>query len=317
MDNSRKKFLIITASVLLHMVGMFVIFVLYHQPSGDLFADFDPSKAIDVTETIFSNPQTEQAPLSNQAEPDKEWGQLNPRASTLGASMEMPDGPIGVEMPGDASGTDAGSDEGDSPEPQSSQEHENGNSLEFSPHIQFDGQESVVTSIGKEAATNKTSDAPTKALSKKSQARKALAGITRGYLQQLHDEGENLIKTLGGDPNKKPTAEQLKYERYLAKIQWCLQNAHSINQEKCQPQEALEAVMKIYFVLNREGKMTGFKIIQSSGKAYVDQYISSLFQFASSSFPPLPAYVKEDYFPLTYTVMVNWNSASHMGFSRY
>lgn len=316
MDNSRKKFLIITASVLLHMVGMFVIFVLYHQPSGDLFADFDPSKAIDITETIFHDPQTEQASLPHQAEPDNDWGQFKPRASTLGNSMEMPDGPIGVEMPGEPGTTD-----GSEQEPESSNDSGDSsdapNSLEFSPQIQFEGSESLVTSVGKETASSKTSDTPTKTTSKKSQARKALAGITRGYLQQLHDEGENLIKTLGGDPNKKPTAEQLKYERYLAKIQWCLQNAHSINQEKCQPQEALEAVMKIYFVLNREGKMTGFKIIQSSGKAYVDQYISSLFQFASSSFPPLPSYVKEDHFPLTYTVMVNWNTASHMGFSRY
>jgi hypothetical protein len=206
MNNTHRNFLIITASIILHIIVLLIIFVLYTTPTHDLFADFDPSKAIDITETIFHDPSSDTTstdPTSQQTSSIfEEWGQLNPRASTLGASMEMPDGSIGVEMPGDASGTDTGSDEGDSPEPQSSQEGESGNSLEFSPHIQFDGQESVVTSIGKETPISKTSDAPTKVLSKKSQARKALAGITRGYLQQLQDEGENLIKTLGGDPNK-------------------------------------------------------------------------------------------------------------------
>lgn len=291
---------------------MFVIFVLYHEPSHDLFADFDPSKAIDVAETIFYDPPSEQNSVSTQAQvpEDNAWGQFKPRASTLGASMEMPDGPIGVEIPGDENGDENGTELSESAESDT-----NKNFLEFNPQIKFENAEEIVTSIGKK--TDLQTSESTKAVSSKKQARKALAGITRGYLQQLQDEGENLIKTLGGDPNKKPTAEQLKYERYLAKIQWCLQNAHSINQHKCITQEPIEAGMRVFFVLNRDGAMSDFKIVQSSGKAYVDQYISALFQTASSSFPPLPAYVKEDHFPLTYTILVNWNTASPVGFSRY
>lgn len=329
MDRNRKKFLIITASILLHLMGMFVIFVLYHQPSHDLFADFDPSKAIDIPETYFYDPSPSSSTDAPGVQPpdDESWGQFKPRAGTLGASMEMPDGPIGIEMPGKNSENDAADgqqdEESSETSDESGQESDGGkNSLEFSAQVSYENTESIVTSSQEKPNNSNTPFHPEEHASasrrtKKSAARKALAGITRGYLQQLQDEGENLIKTLGGDPNKKPTAEQLKYERYLAKIQWCLQNAHNINQEKCMPQEPIESAMKIYFVLNRDGKMTGFKILQSSGKAYVDQYISSLFQFASSSFPPLPAYIKEEYFPLTYTVIVNWNSGSHMGFSRY
>lgn len=319
MDNSHRKLIIITTSIILHAITLFVIFVLYHEPHHDLFADLDPSKAIDITETIFYDPtdtdsSQESTPSSSVFD---DWAQLNPRASTLGSSMEMPDGPIGVEMPGNPSNSETSFDEQNSIDSQNQEVGEHENSLELTPQIKFEDTEFVVTSIGKEPDTRKNSDTSDKPRSKKSQARKALAGITQGYLQQLKDEGENLIKTLGGNPNKKPTAEQLKYERYLAKIQWCLQNAHSINQEKCPLHEQIDTVMRIYFVLDREGKMSGFKIMQSSGKAYVDQYISSLFQFASSSFPPLPAYVKENYLPLTYTVMVNWNTGSHTGFSRY
>lgn len=333
MDNRRKKLLIISTSVLLHLLCMFAIFVLYHQPAHDLFTDFDPSKAIDITETIFYDPQTDSTPAPQEEAQQTssifdEWGQFKPRASTLGDSMEMPDGPIGIEMPGEPNGTTDASEQNTDSSESSGDSTDSGNSLEFSPQIQSEDGESLITSIGKET-TPQTSDKPASSQlhpeehasasrrAKKSQARKALANITKGYLQQLHDEGENLIKTLGGDPNKKPTAEQLKYERYLAKIQWCLQNAHSINQDKCQLQEPINSAMRIYFVLNRDGKMTGFKIVQSSGKAYVDQYISSLFTYASSSFPPLPAYVKEDHLPLTYTILVNWNTGSHTGFSRY
>lgn len=316
MDKSRKKLLIITASILLHAVALFVIFVLYHQPSH-VFADFDPSKAIDVAETVFYDPpaESEQSPTPAQSEPDTQWGQFKPRASTLGASMEMPDEPIGIETPGEASdgNSDAKTQTEDGTDSQETTNSQN--SLEFNPQIKFQEGESVVTSIGAQSESS-PSTSTAKARAKK-QARKALAGITRGYLQQLQDEGENLIKTLGGDPNKKPTAEQLKYERYLAKIQWCLQNAHSINQHKCMSQEPIEAAMRVYFVLDRDGKMNNFKIVQSSGNAYVDQYMSALFASASGSFPPLPAYIKEDHFPLTYTILVNWSAGSHTGFSRY
>ena len=140
----------------------------------------------------------------------------------------------------------------------------------------------------------------------------------RGYLEQLTQEGENLIKTIGGDPTKRPSTEQLKYERYLAKIQWCLQNAHNINREKCQMHEPIETTLQVMFVLNRSGKMSDLKIVQSSGNAFVDRYIKSLFEFASSSFPPLPAYIKEDPYHLLYTVMVCWNvsNPTRMGFMR-
>lgn len=322
MDNAQKKLVIITASVLLHAITLFVILVLYHQPAHDLFA-FDPSQAIDITETIFYDPPSHTS-TPETPEPTSvfdNWAQLNPRASTLGTSMEMPDGPIGPEIPDEMSQDENGSNEVIEADTDLNESEtaagENQNALEFNSQIRISEELVEPPTAIKSGLNSETSSTKTMGKKARSQARKALAGITQGYLQQLKDEGENLIKTLGGDPNKKPTAEQLKYERYLAKIQWCLQNAHSINQEKCQLHEPIESIMRIYFVLNREGKMTGFKIMQSSGKAYVDQYISSLFQFASSSFPPLPAYVKEDHLPLTYTVLVNWNTGSHMGFSRY
>ena len=142
MSGSQKKLVIITASVILHAVTLYVIFVLYHQPSHDLFADFDPSKAIDVTETVFYDPPPQQSQSLAQSELDQEWGQLKPRASTLADSMEMPDGPIGVEQPGQNS---------DESTTVSEDTQENGDdvgapadtphSLEFNPQIKFENEE--------------------------------------------------------------------------------------------------------------------------------------------------------------------------------
>ncbi len=309
MNNARKKLIIIIATLLLHSLSMLVIFVIYQEPSRDFFADFNAAKAVDVPETVFYDPsQNQTAPAVD----DQELGQFKPRASTLGASMEMPNGPIGIEQEGEVGEKNDGEPESQTqePVPKSAQ-------IDAAP-FEYSGELIPTFAEGENQKIKKNSPFhPEEHVSaSRRKARQALAGITRGYLQQLQDEGENLIKTIGGNPNKKPTAEQLKHERYFAKVQWCLQNAHAINQEKCQMHDAIEAVMKIYFVLNREGKITQFQIVQSSGFAYVDQYISSLFTYASSSFPPLPAYIKEDHFPISYTVLINWNTGFAAGFSR-
>ena len=171
----------------------------------------------------------------------------------------------------------------------------------------------VVTKEGQPTAAYKKA-----AQIQKAKAQKAVASITRGYLEQLTNEGTNLIKTIGGDPNKRPTAEQLKHERYLAKIQWCLQNSHNINKDKCINTEPIQATMKVYFALKKNGAMESLQIMQSSGNAYVDNYIKTLFEHASTSFPPLPSYITDEPYKLLYHVMVNWNVSQphNMGFYR-
>lgn len=328
MNQKRTQIIIaITAFVLaLHAFVLLFLFIFYHSSPGTLPA-FTVANALDTSETIFfDRTQSAQEEQLMPQEQEEQWAQLNPRAGTLGNSMEMPDEEWGIENNESSDNThnqpEESSDAQDTDQsnqdaaaiPEAPMILSAGTYLESSNEFKPQAHESLQEKKSSSETLRKKSANETKKIA----AQKIIANITRGYLENLNQEGNNLIKTLGGDPNKRPTAQQLKYERYLAKIQWCLQNAHSINNEKCQSQKPIQATMKLYFTLNRMGKMNDFKIIQSSGTPFVDKYITSLFEFASSSFPPLPDYMKEDPYPLFYTVMINWNMSptSYMGFTR-
>ena len=326
MEHHRKKITIILITLLLHGAILTFLLIFYSSPEHE-WVYFDTSTAIQTPETIFSE-SLQQLPKPQQIipyTPEQEvWAELKPRASTFGASMDMPEDDIGIES--EESSNDTLSDEeekqilrqasADAKAMADRQDELKENYIHADP--------SASSAVNAPPASRSFIEGRVEASSKqktsvkKLQAQKALASMTRGYLEQLKQEGENLIKTIGCDPNKMPSAEQLKYERYLAKIQWCLQNAHNINRDKCQMHGPIEATMRVYFTLDRKGKMADLKIMQSSGDPFVDRYIQSLFEQASSSFPPVPAYIKEDPYQLLYTVMVCWNVASptYMGFMR-
>jgi TonB family protein len=339
MNLRARKIRIISISLLLHILVLILLLILYNSPEHE-WVYFDTTKtAIATPETVFAEtPQTHpeiQQPIPQITQEDNSWAELKPRASTLDASMEMPDETIGVtdeESRSDelveSENDDAQQSEDETSMIRSSRRSSRAISDRYdhsgATHHERESQSESIQNNLAESKENlhleqpKSSQKTHKISAKKRQAQKALATITRGYLEQLKQEGENLIKTIGGDPNKMPTAEQLKYERYLAKIQWCLQNTHAINRDKCQTHEPIEATMRVYFTLNRAGKMADLKIIQSSGNAFVDRYIRELFEQASSSFPPLPAYIKEDPYQLLYSVLVCWNVANpiYMGLMR-
>lgn len=331
MEYRRKKFSIILFSLLFHLFVLVLLLIFYASPEHDwMYFDTTPT-SINTPETIFSElPSSlhEQQDSMPTIEPhDETWAELRPRAGTLGDSMDPSRHADGVtqDESKDTLGVafqESSTSNGDGDDDE--QLTQKDPSICITDATQGERDFPFVVSANEMSVSNhleqsKPSQKTQKVSAKKRQAQKALAHITRGYLEQLAHEGENLIKTIGGDPNKMPSAEQLKYERYLAKIQWCLQNAHNINRDKCQMHEPIQTTMRVYFTLTREGKMADLKIIQSSGDAFVDRYIRSLFETASSSFPPVPTYIKEDPYPLLYTVMVCWNvsnPSSFMGLMR-
>ncbi len=97
----------------------------------------------------------------------------------------------------------------------------------------------------------------------------------------------------------------------MAKLQWSFQNAHSIHLEKlAQAAISIKSTMKVSLSLDRAGKIIELKTVQSSGNSFVDSYIINLFQYAGSSFPPLPTYIKEDPYQCVYIIFIDWNSQS-------
>ena len=296
MKEAQVKSGIIILVCLFHLLLLLLLFIYYHAP---LHSDYFPplvQNPLHIPETIFSEPS---APAS-QEDQDDTWAQLRPSASSLANSIEA----INDQGIGNQTSDEAVAEWQDSAQ----EEHGTDLAAPITDHHLFHDWQGLpeLTPQTTSPVSKKTSAAQIK----KRHAQKTLAGITQGYLEQLHNEGTNLMKTIGGDPNKMPTAQQLRHEQYMAKIQWCLQNAHSINREKCQFAQAIETTMKIYFTISRDGKMESFRIIQSSNNNFVDKYITSLFQFASSSFPPLPAYITGDPYPVMFSVMIQWNVAS-------
>ncbi len=143
----------------------------------------------------------------------------------------------------------------------------------------------------------------------------SLADLTRGFLDQIKDEGSNTIK-MEGDPNKMPTDEQLKHERYLQKIQWCLQNTFKIYREKA-PRVAENTEVKVYLEIQQDGHIHELQIAQSSGNTSFDQFMMFAFKEASPSFPPLPGFIKKTPFQIVYTVIVYNHGWAPGGFSTY
>ena len=347
MNQKRVKYSIGIISILLHLLVLIILLLIYHTPAPDFsYLQSFVEPASTTPETVFYEPDMETFP------DDSAWAELKPRSSILGPSMDLIedssplDNHVLSETQNALESFDMLRTSGkeiieqnffDNPVNKTELNIENSISttaesldplvLTLRPGSGVNVVPPVVSTVepSKDSSAQKSTKQKNPIDSKKSdaqikkiQAQQALAGIMSGYLEQLQNEGENLIKTIGGDPNKKPTAEQIKYERYLAKIQWCLQNAHNINQDKCLNHEPVQAKLTLFFTLDRLGKMSNLRIMQSSGNNFVDTYILSLFNSASSSFPPLPSYIKEDPYSLFYTVLVNWGmkESSYMGFAR-
>ena len=222
--------------------------------------------------------------------------------------MEMPEEPIGVETQEDAGEADDG-DEISSDEQKQSESFDrlrtNGSKeQEASVTLKTDNYLAEMKPIQTDKplqdqvqdpfvlSASKHTDSKQNNKIKKKKAQQALAGITKGYLEQLTQEGNNLIKTIGGDPNKKPSTEQLKFERYVAKIIGNIQSAFKIHHDKIELNEEIKTTILLSLKLNRDGKIIDLQVAKSSGKKYIDDFFLFAFNFASSSFPPVPEYIK-------------------------
>jgi len=147
-------------------------------------------------------------------------------------------------------------------------------------------QEEKVAAPPKKVLTQKeTIPAPQPAAKKQL----TLADITKGFLHQIENEGNNTIKA-DGDPNKLPTDEQLKHERYIQRLIWCLQNSLKINRRYIQGvPEAKDP--EIFMALSEKGKLEEIRIVKTSTNQELDRFMLFIFKDASSAFPPVPQYL--------------------------
>jgi len=118
-----------------------------------------------------------------------------------------------------------------------------------------------------------------------------LAQMTQGLIDQMTNEGNNTIN-MAGAKNGIPTDEQLKYERYVARLIGCIQNAFHIQWNNFINKRTVFTYCATHIAIGRDGQVQEVQVIQSSGFKDIDQLMINVIKYASSSFPPIPSYIK-------------------------
>ncbi|MFH1461585.1 MAG: TonB family protein [bacterium] len=125
--------------------------------------------------------------------------------------------------------------------------------------------------------------------------RKSILAMTKGFLQNLKDEGNDWIKR-DGDDNKRPDAQDLKQISYDQRIAWCFQNETGIlySQMPFQEKRSLLSGFRmnptVFFTINENGYLNKISIIQSSGSSNFDKHVLTAFKNASP-YPPIPKHL--------------------------
>lgn len=131
-----------------------------------------------------------------------------------------------------------------------------------------------------------------------------LAQLTQGFLNHVKNEGTHAIHMLGKKSGT-PSDEQMKYERYLQKLSWCLQNSFNIYNDRFPTAAKMDDTAQILLSLNKDGTMRHCRVSKTSGSRDLDHFIIFIFNDASSSFPPVPQYLPHDPFTINYVIMVS------------
>jgi len=116
-----------------------------------------------------------------------------------------------------------------------------------------------------------------------------LAQLTSGFIAHMANKpGDSAVSTRG-DKNKKPTAEQLIFERYQEKTYHCLlqsNNRYNNRYPDIAKYQTLE--LQILVTYHANGLAHNISLLSPSGHREFDDYCMFIFTDASSSFPPVP-----------------------------
>lgn len=130
------------------------------------------------------------------------------------------------------------------------------------------------------------------------QASAGLSKIAKSFFEK-NEKGTGHLVNMIGDPNRRPTAEQLKHERYGAKIMSAIHSALKIHKnEYLTSRDPINhptiPLALIRMALDRNGKLLDIMVAQSSGLKNFDNFLLFICKYASSSFPPVPIYLTDD-----------------------
>ena len=132
--------------------------------------------------------------------------------------------------------------------------------------------------------------------------KKSILAMTKGFLQNLKDEGTDWIKR-DGDDNKKPDLEDLKHISYVQKVFWQFQqetgirHAHMSFQEKVALFRGFRVNPRVLLVISEKGYLDEISLALSSGSESFDRHILSSFK-AASPYPPIPKHLNKKVYRL-------------------
>jgi outer membrane biosynthesis protein TonB len=300
----KKKAIILIIALLLHLFLLFLIFFIYKLK--DSYAPIIMAPDQTTAPNAVDAPAPEQ-----QTMPD--WASLRPSASNFGAPVIMHDeSPATIQDQPPAPDIQSQEHE-DVPETQEIKEVQESQDITQKPVAQEIDQPIMMPAIpdtlvpqwqAKPEKSNtqeevKQESAKPRPLRKKRQKKNnqsnkqiTLADVTRGFLNHVKNEGSNLIRLYGND-NATPNEEQLKYERYFARLAWNMQNAWNIKKHELQLQKPVETDIDLTLTIGADGKLSKLVLVRSCGMTSVDTFLCKVIEYAGSSFPPLPSFIKE------------------------
>lgn len=143
----------------------------------------------------------------------------------------------------------------------------------------------------------------------------SMADIANGFLHEMRHNGNHSVTMLGKE-GAKVSEHQMKVERYTQRLNWYLQNSFKIHRSR-QQQPQQPTTVDVFLALHRSGKIQNLRIVQSSGNRTLDDYTLFIFNDASSAFPPVPNYLPDEPFSITYRVEFGSYAPSHFRFSTH
>ena len=127
-----------------------------------------------------------------------------------------------------------------------------------------------------------------------------LAQLAQGFVQHLKDAQEGEMN-MEGAATGHPSEDQLRRGRYAQKILQCVIESYHRNRYRA-PRVDHQTEICVAVVVNRDGTLGMFQLVQPSGVFEVDQFVQALFKDAGTSFPPMPSAFKQSVFPVRFNI---------------
>lgn len=131
-----------------------------------------------------------------------------------------------------------------------------------------------------------------------------LAQITRGVLNYAQEGGSHSVSMLG-KKNGIPSDKQLQYERYLQKINLCINNSFHINKYNTPDFHQSAYASTLFISFNRDGSLRYVRLQESCGDPRWDAFWIHILRDADGSFPSVPRYLPHDPLDVSYVLKIN------------